>query len=486
MWFCCQQLQAVLGKAVSLPKQAAYDLSLSMYWSQQEQNVTPSCVVSPPNTRQVSRAIQVLSKHQAVDNRTAGGCQFAIRGAGHTPWAGSANIDNGVTIDMTSIRSVKVNRGNTVVSVGAGARWSAVYQVLDAAGLGVAGGRFADVGLGGLITGGGLSYFAPRYGFVCDQVVNYRVVLANGTAVNANSKDNSDLWFALKGGSNNFGVITRFDLNVFPLGKIWGGSIYNPIETLPAQVQAFVDLNNASNYDTNAAVINAYVYDSNISLWIVANTLVHKSEVNPQVLRPFTDIEPKLGNTMRLSNVSDITSEQVDTVPYGRRQLFLTRTYGNDPVFLKQVFEIVNTTFQSFAYAPGLLYSLVYQPLPSVITSHGAANAGSPNALGLDPAAGPQVLAFQSIQWANASDDAIINEAARRIWLQADELAMKMGLQRQWIYLNYANHDQDPIGSYGSANVAKLQAASKKYDPTGLFQTNVPGGFKLFKKDAVN
>ena len=62
---------------------------------------------------------------------------------------------------------------------------------------------------------------------------------------------------------------------------------------------------------------------------------------------------------------------------------------------------------------------------------------------------------------------------------------MKMGLQRQWIYLNYANDDQDPIGSYGSANVAKLQAASKKYDPTGLFQTNVPGGFKLFKKDAV-
>ena len=304
---------------MSLPKQAAYDLSLSTYWSQQEQNVTPSCVVTPRNTQQVSRAIQVLSKHQAVDNRTAGGCQFAIRGAGHTPWAGSANIDNGVTIDMTSIRSVKVNRANTVVSVGAGARWSAVYQVLDAAGLGVAGGRVAGVGVGGLITGGGLSYFAPRYGFVCDQVVNYRIVLANGTAVNANYKDNSDLWFALKGGSNNFGVVTRFDLNVFPLGKIWGGSIYNPIETLPAQVKAFVDLNNASNYDTNAAVINAYVYDSNISLWIVANTLVHRSEVNPQVLRPFTDIEPKLGNTMLLSNISDITSKQVDTVPYGRR-----------------------------------------------------------------------------------------------------------------------------------------------------------------------
>lgn len=165
--------------------------------------------------------------------------------------------------------------------------------------------------------------------------------------------------------------------------------------------------------------------------------------------------------------------------------LFLTRTYGIDPAFLKQVFHIANTTLQTFANTPGLLYTLVFQPLPSVITSHGAANADSPNALGLDPDAGCQVLALQSIQWADANDDGIINEAARSIWMQADELAMRMGLQRKWIYMNYANQDQDPIGSYGSQNVAKLQATSKKYDPTGLFQTNVPGGFKLFNKAAA-
>ncbi|KAL8770875.1 MAG: hypothetical protein Q9209_003526 [Squamulea sp. 1 TL-2023] len=485
--FQCQQLQVVLGKAVSFPQQSAYDLSLSTYWSQNAQNVTPSCIVSPQNTQDVSKAIQVLSQYQAAGNSIIAGCKFAIRGAGHTPWAGSANIDDGVTIDMRSIKSVKLNRAKSIVSIGAGARWSTVYEVLDAVGFGVAGGRLADVGVGGLTLGGGLSFFAPRYGFVCDQVVNFEIVLANGTAVNANSKCNTDLWFALKGGSNNFGVVTRFDLKSFPLGKIWGGSIYNPIDSLPAQIQAFVDLNNASNFDTNAAVINTYGYTSQSRSWAVANILVYtKSDINPQVLRPFTDIKPQLANTMRLTNLSDITLEQVKFTPYGLRQLFLTRTYGNDPVFLSQVFQISNTTLQSFANTTGLVYSLVYQPLPSVITSHGAANSSSPNALGLDPAAGPQVLALQTIQWANAADDALINEAARKIWVQADELAMKMGLQRQWIYLNYANEDQDPIGSYGSSNVAKLQAASKKYDPTGLFQNNVPGGFKLFKDGTAN
>ncbi|KAL8736033.1 MAG: hypothetical protein Q9166_000595 [cf. Caloplaca sp. 2 TL-2023] len=500
----CHELQAVL-KAVFFPQQAAYDQSLSTYWSQQEQKLTPSCIVSPQNTQDVSRAIQVLSKYQAAGNSTTAGCQFAIRGAGHTPWAGSANIDNGVTIDMRSIKSVDLNRAKTVVSVGAGARWSAVYQVLDAVGLGAAGGRLADVGVGGLITGGGMSYFGPRYGFVCDQVVNYNIVLANGTAVNANSRENPDLWFALKGGSNNFGVVTRFDLKVFPQGKLWGGTIYNPIDTLPAQIQAFSDFNNATNYDTNAAMINTYGYASQIGSWTVANLLVYtKREVNPPVLRPFTDIKPQFVNTMRLTNLSDITSEQVKNAPYGLRQvpfpylhcdehianvehfsqLFLTRTYGNDPMFLTQVFQIANTTLQTFSKTPGLVYSLVYQPLPSAITSHGAANAGSPNAFGLDPTAGPQVLALQTVQWANAADDALINAAARKIWVQVDALAVKMGMQRQWIYLNYANNDQDPIGSYGPGNVAKLQAASKKYDPMGLFQTNMPGGFKLFKNSA--
>ncbi|KAL8675658.1 MAG: hypothetical protein Q9186_007685, partial [Xanthomendoza sp. 1 TL-2023] len=463
----CDQLHVILGKAVFFPQHAAYNLSLSTYWSQQEQSVTPSCILRPHNIEDVSKAIQVLLQYQSAGAFALAACKFAIRGAGHTPWAGSANIDNGVTIDMTHINYVRLNRAATVVSIGAGARWSAVYHLLDAVGLGVAGGRVANVGVGGLITGGGMSYFAPRYGFVCDQVVNFEVVLANGTAVNANSTANSDLWFALKGGSNNFGIVTRFDLKVFQQGKIWGGTIYNPIETLPAQIQAFVGLNNATNYDTNGAMINTYGYSNQIGGWAVANLLVYtKRAVNPPVLRPFTDIQPQLLNTMRLTNMSDITSEQIRNSPSGMRQ-------------------IVNTTLQTFAHSPGLLYSLVYQPLPSIITSHGAANTTSPNALGLDPTTGPQVLALQAIQWTDPADDALITSAAKEIWQQVDALALTMGMQRRWIYLNYANEDQDPIGSYGAENLKRLRDVSRKYDPTGLFQKNVPGGFKLLGKGAA-
>ncbi|KAL8938075.1 MAG: hypothetical protein Q9216_004090 [Gyalolechia sp. 2 TL-2023] len=418
---------------------------------------------------------------------TAAGCQFAIRGGGHTPWKGNANIAGGVTIDMSSIKSVKTDPFSAFVSVGAGARWSDVYGELDVMGLGVAGGRISDVGVGGLITGGGLSYFAPRYGFVCDQVLNFEVALADGQIVNANATSNPDLWFALKGGSNNFGIVTRFDLKIFPQGKTLGGTIYNPIKTLRDQVRAFVEFNNATSSDTNAALINTYAYTSK-SGWVINNLLVYfEHEVIPAILRPFMDIKPQLRNTLRQSNLSDITSEQVKSTLYGFRQhpplfsrLFLTRTYGNDPNFLSQVFAIANETLQSFISTSNLVYALVYQPLPSAIPSRSIDSGGNP--LGLDPASGPQVLALQTIQWTNAADDVLINRAARKIWQQADELALEMGLKRDWIYLNYAAEDQDPIGSYGEENVRRLREASKKYDPTGIFQRNVPGGFKLWRK----
>jgi FAD/FMN-containing dehydrogenase len=91
------------------------------------------------------------------------------------PAAGFANINGGVTIDMTALSSVKINDDHTVVSIGSGATWLDVYTYLDALGLSVAGGRNGAVGVGGLMLGGGISYFAPRVGWACDNVANFEV-----------------------------------------------------------------------------------------------------------------------------------------------------------------------------------------------------------------------------------------------------------------------------------------------------------------------
>ena len=157
----------MLDDKVSYPGTDAYNASLNSYWSQQEEQVEPSCVVSPKSNKDVAASIRVLSSKLLL----YGGqprCQFAIRGGGHTPWAGSANINNGVTIDLSAMNTVSINPNHTIVSAGPGNRWIDVYSQLDPLGLSLTGGRISDIGVAGLTTGGKTIslYIPPRRIFI--------------------------------------------------------------------------------------------------------------------------------------------------------------------------------------------------------------------------------------------------------------------------------------------------------------------------------
>lgn len=121
-----------------------------------------------------------------------------------------------MTINLTQLNATTYNAATNTASIGTGARWLSVYEELAKDNVTVAGGRQGIVGVGGLLLGGGISWYTGRRGFACDNVVNYEIVLASGEVLNANASANSDLWLALKGGSSNFGIVTRFDVEAFP------------------------------------------------------------------------------------------------------------------------------------------------------------------------------------------------------------------------------------------------------------------------------
>lgn len=121
----------------------------------------------PLASQDVSRAVSIIA--------ATAGCNFAIKGQGHSPTAGFANIEGGVTIDMTGLNKTVLSSDRSVVAVGAGASWLQVYQYLDPFNVSVAGGRNGLVGVGGLTIGGGISHFSPRVGWACDNVVNFEV-----------------------------------------------------------------------------------------------------------------------------------------------------------------------------------------------------------------------------------------------------------------------------------------------------------------------
>ena len=144
----CSRLRARLHDEVSFPGSKTYQSEQNGtdgYWAVNEAVVTPACRISPKSSEGVSLAIREFSHLK---------CPFAIRGGGHMWWAGAANIQDGVTLDLSSMNQVEVSKDRTFTSVGGGARWEDVYLPLDAMNLSVVGGRVSTVGVGGLTTGG--------------------------------------------------------------------------------------------------------------------------------------------------------------------------------------------------------------------------------------------------------------------------------------------------------------------------------------------
>lgn len=224
--------QAFPSDQIVLPGTEAYQASNDVYLSARQSDYTPAAIFQPKNTQDVAAFLR-LAKERDI--------KFAIRGGGQQPLEACSNIEGGITVDLSLLRGIELKDG--LVSVGAGEWWGPVYDKVQAAGLGVAGSRSAKGGIGGLALSGGLSFFSSREGFICDNVVGFEVVLASGDVVRAGATENADLWRALRGGGNNFGVVTRFDLRTFPQRAFWGGMVFYTASDANwrGQVEALVD-----------------------------------------------------------------------------------------------------------------------------------------------------------------------------------------------------------------------------------------------------
>lgn len=158
----------------------------------------PGCIVSPADARDVARTVMILGKLQT---------KFSVRSGGHMANPGFSNApENAVLVELGSLRQLSMSRDRSSLSVGVGNRWGSVLKYAEEFDRTVVGGRVADVGVGGLLMGGGLSYFTPGMGLACDNLLSVEIVLSDGRIRRASRNENPDLFKAIKGGSANFGM----------------------------------------------------------------------------------------------------------------------------------------------------------------------------------------------------------------------------------------------------------------------------------------
>lgn len=427
-------------------------------------------MIKPTRAEQVSATVLISRLSQ---------CPFAVKSGGHTAFAGAASIEDGITISFENMKEIKLSGDKKTVAIQPGNRWQAIYEVLNPKGVSVIGSREGGVGTGGFLQGGGIGFQSSLVGWGLDNVAEYEVITASGIILKVNSKTNTDLYWALRGGGNSFGIVTRFTLNTFPQGLMWGGARIYLEQSFPALISAFVKLGRDAAKDPNAGEILSFGADPSTSPFMrVSQALLSyaKPDGNAPIFSDWNAIQPTLVDTTFVREHRNFTNGFAQATD-GFRQEKWTHTLLLTDAAVQLVTDAFYTTLGSIIDIEGLLPAVSHQPVTTGMLQAMQRAGGNP--LGLSPASGPLLLVEFAYQWNNAADDARVGAVRDRVIADVEARGKAAGVFVPFLSSNYATASQDVIGSYPAANQARLRSIAKKYDPTGVWQRLWPGYFKL-------
>ncbi|KAL2820181.1 FAD-binding domain-containing protein [Aspergillus cavernicola] len=432
------------------------------------------CIVLAESAADVSTVVKTLTQPELAPN-----CPFAIRSGGHSMVRGNSDIAAGVTIDLSRMNATVFHPETETASIGPGARWQSVYETLEPFGVAVSGGRLGSVGVGGFLTGGGITVHSAQRGWACDDVVAFEVVLANGTITRATQEINADLFHVLKGGSSNLAIVTNFEVNAFAQGDMWGGYAVYDNSSTPQLARSLANFTDNIEQDPRALLVTFWTYDSRVGVNNAQNALYYTApDEYPSAYGDFYAI-PNVSSTARTTDLLRIVTELPDYTALFRVH-FITLTFYNDARIVEYGVRLYNDLLENIkSNVSGGDWVIIagFQPLPTLFATSGLSKGG--NILGLEREEDNQIVLLLEAFWQHVADDDLFYGLANSLIQDLDDYARSLGLNSEWLYLNYAGRYQDPLRGYGPENMQRLQQVASLYDPTGVFQTQVPGGFKI-------
>ncbi|KAI6084501.1 FAD-binding domain-containing protein [Hypoxylon rubiginosum] len=438
-------------------------------WDQKQLQTVYVCRVEPESASEVSNIVQVL-----VDNW----CRFAVKCGGHSRYPDDSVSVGGVTIDLGLINSTVVSDDRTTAIVGGGALTRQVFAALDPYGLAYVGGRVGQVGMGGFTLGGGTSVLAAKYGWALDSVLEYEIVLPNATIATVSETQHPDLYYALRGGGNNFGIVTSFNVTVFPQGQVYTGSRTfgdDQTDRFLEEAEKVFTIEDAE--DTNVVLEYRYAYSAAQDRYTMSSTQRYAEPVsNPPAFDAMNAI-PALNNLS--GGITSLAASTSFSGPLGRtRNIFASLTHYPSVELGKRAILIFKDNVLSLGNVTGVNPELITYSIPAAAIENMRARGG--NALGID-VQGHLVINLLSVSWSNSTNDGAAYSFADRFIEDFRRAAERLDVLHPFIYINYANKGQDVFSGYGEENKKKLIAIQESIDPRGVFTSSGlwPGFFKV-------
>lgn len=377
------------------------------------------------------------------------GLPVAVRGGGHSV-AGHSVGDDAVVIDLRGMKTITVDPVAGTASAEAGVLWDEFDPACLEHGLATTGGTFGDTGIAGLTLGGGIGFLQGRFGLTCDNLIGAQILTAGGEILEVSDKDHEDLFWALRGGGGNFGVVTRFDYRLHPVGTLLGGRLAYDGAHADEVIHTFRDLlADAPDALTIQMVVRR---EGSVAVFPCWNGPVQEGERYLAPLRTIPTV---------IDTVAPITYDQMQKVfpdmPFGLRHWwkghFVT---AFDDGLIEGLVEVCaeNATSDSSVLIEGF--------------------SGAPRRVSRD------ATAFNH-------RDAVANVSALGIWedpaRDADEIRWSRSVAARIEpysasgggYVNYMQHDEsiDRVRrAYGDEKFARLQRIKTTFDPTNVFRFN--------------
>ncbi|EJD51845.1 FAD binding domain-containing protein [Auricularia subglabra TFB-10046 SS5] len=487
----CQTLKATTSITIDNPFSIAYNNENNEYWSAGCTALKPACIIKPTTAHEMAAVVKTL----AANNET-----FAVKSGGHNPNAKFASIDGGPLISTADLNEVILDKAAMTVRVGPGNRWEDVHKVLDGDDVTVIGGRIGNVGVGGYILGGGLSFLSAEYGWAANNLLEAEIVLANGTITTASPAQNPDLLKALKAGGGNFGIVTAYTLKLYPVGKVWGGNLIfgkDKSSALLAAVRNFT-----LNYpDEKAGVIvtSEITLASLAHIWIVF--LFYDGPTPPPgVFDMFTSLKPGI-NSAKTRSYYDLLSFNNWAVLKGSVYTIATETttlpFADSPNAANVTDKHLQTCFDhwvkvsnSVAGVPGLIASVAFQPYPASFARRAreidAANGGTGDLIAFDDSANRIIFEFDfSYIGGLAISDKKVDDATARLYSGMKDIvdaAVSDGRipdAYRPLFMNDGYFRQDYWGRINPQSRDLARSVVKSLDPKGFWASRSAGGFTV-------
>jgi FAD/FMN-containing dehydrogenase len=434
--------QRLKGRLVG-PEDADYDEARTVWNGMIDKR--PAVIAECADASDVAVAVNFARENNLV---------VAVRGGGHNV-AGHATCDDGIVIDLTPMKNVTVDIGRRTAVAEGGVTWGDYDKETQRHGLASPGGAISTTGIAGLTLGGGFGWLSRSYGLACDNLISAEIVTANGEVLTASAEENPDLFWAIRGGGGNFGVVTRFEYRLQEVGELYAGLILYPRDRAGEFMRVYSEW--TAKAPDEVASMAAFLHSPDGDPVVGAIVVYHgPKDEGERVIAPVRSLGSPALDDITPKPYTSVQQVLDDGFPRGLRNYWKS-------TYLAELGEQCLDILVDHANRAPTTWCVV--GLEHMM-------GGAVARVGEDDTAFANRDAIYSLLILGRTDDPA-GDGAVRDWVRGLWKAVEP-YSTGGVYVNYMGQDEaERIGeAYGTDHYARLAKIKNQYDPANLFRLN--------------